>query len=371
MSSSPLNQSVPPRSSNFELLRIIAMLLIVAHHFAVHGYFQFATDSITLNELWEQFLASGGKIGVNIFVMISGYFLCQSKGFSLNKILRLWLSVLFYSLLFLGLFTVLGGVHVSPKQFISNFLPITSSRYWFISTYFTLYLLHPFINIFMQHLSRGQYKKLLMLLTFLWCLIPTFLTATFQSNPLWWFVYLYLLAGYIRTYHTTPQKPTKYWILAVLCYLLAYVSVPLLDLVGFRFPIASKHALFFFSMQRLPALLISVLLLLGFKNMRLHYNPFINLTAMTTLGIYLIHDNIFVRPFLWQTVFKNASYADSAWFIPYSIGVILIVFWGSALIELVRITCLEKIYKNPLSLLASYLESLANRFFTSKWFNYL
>ena len=60
------------RQSNIELLRIIAMIFIIAHHFAVHGGFNFSTDIITVNSLWIQFIKIGGKIGVNIFVLISG-----------------------------------------------------------------------------------------------------------------------------------------------------------------------------------------------------------------------------------------------------------------------------------------------------------
>ena len=62
------------RKSNFELLRIIAMIMIVFHHFAIFSESKFDINLITLNRLWNQFIRMGGKIGVNIFVLISGYF---------------------------------------------------------------------------------------------------------------------------------------------------------------------------------------------------------------------------------------------------------------------------------------------------------
>ncbi|WP_189244288.1 acyltransferase family protein [Streptococcus macedonicus] len=77
------------RNSNIELLRIISMLLIVSHHFSVHGSFE-SLDSITMfNKVWLQFIQLGGKIGVNIFVIISGYFLIQSSKNKLSKVLKL------------------------------------------------------------------------------------------------------------------------------------------------------------------------------------------------------------------------------------------------------------------------------------------
>lgn len=54
------------RQSNLEILRIIAMIMIVAHHFAVHGGLNYTRDNITVNRLWIQLLAIGGEIGVNI-----------------------------------------------------------------------------------------------------------------------------------------------------------------------------------------------------------------------------------------------------------------------------------------------------------------
>ena len=62
------------RQSNIELLRIITMFFIVAHHFAVHSGFDFPVNTISINRLWIQFIQIGGKIGVDIFVLISFVF---------------------------------------------------------------------------------------------------------------------------------------------------------------------------------------------------------------------------------------------------------------------------------------------------------
>lgn len=99
------------RQSNIELLRIISMILILAHHFSVHGGFNILKTSFTINRLWIQFLQFGGKIGVNIFVIISGYFLITSKGIKISKVLKLWLQLFFYSVSIYTLF-VLTGVEV-------------------------------------------------------------------------------------------------------------------------------------------------------------------------------------------------------------------------------------------------------------------
>lgn len=86
------------RDSGLELLRIAAMLLIVCHHFSVHSALPLGggyTGSHPFNVLWAQWLAFGGKLGVDIFVMISGYFLI-TKCAHIKSILRLILTTAFY-----------------------------------------------------------------------------------------------------------------------------------------------------------------------------------------------------------------------------------------------------------------------------------
>jgi len=71
------------------LLRIIAILLINTHHFAVHCGMEFDTKKVTFNRLWIQFITIfGGKISVNIYILISGYFLIYSKKVKIKKIFK-------------------------------------------------------------------------------------------------------------------------------------------------------------------------------------------------------------------------------------------------------------------------------------------
>ena len=65
-----------PKESNLELLRIVNMLLIITHHLAVHTPFVF--ENIHIKYI-VYFLSLGGKIGVNSFVLLTGYLLVDKK----------------------------------------------------------------------------------------------------------------------------------------------------------------------------------------------------------------------------------------------------------------------------------------------------
>ena len=96
------------RNSSFELLRIISMLLIVAHHFVVHGKFDL-TSMFNKNIFFLQSLSMFGKLGVNLFVLISGYFSCMQPSpphIKFSKLIKLEIEVIFYSILILQFFSI-------------------------------------------------------------------------------------------------------------------------------------------------------------------------------------------------------------------------------------------------------------------------
>lgn len=103
-------------------------------------------------------------------------------------------------------------------------------------------------------------------------------------------------------------------------------------------------------------LLISFLMFLGFKKINIGYNRIINIISSAVFGVYLIHDNSYVRPFLWKTIFNN-SWFKSNIFIPYSIIVIALVFITCTAIELLRIYVLEKHYMKSMNKVAKLLNT--------------
>ena len=116
------------RNSNIELLRIIAMIMIIAHHFSVHGEFYYGAERVTVTRLWVQFLAMGGKIGVNIFILISGYFLICASDIKTSKVIRLWLQVFSYSVAIYAVFVCLGLAPFQGKTLMGRLLPIGSGN---------------------------------------------------------------------------------------------------------------------------------------------------------------------------------------------------------------------------------------------------
>lgn len=354
------------RQTNIELLRILSMVLIIGHHIAVHSGFSFGTD-ITFNRLFIQFLSLGGKIGVDVFVLISGYFLIFESKIKVQKIIRFVSQCLFYSIVIYVLFCIFGKTSVSIKGIIKALVPIASSQWWFVSTYFVIYLFSPFINKLLSSLDKKSYLLFLLLMFFCWCFVPTFTTLSYQFTNLGWFLFLYSLAGYYRIHQQEiTLKCSTCFIIAIGMYFLTFLSAVVFDLLGRQWEIFSSHATYFYGMEKLPILIISVAFLMAFSKLNVKNNHITNAVASTTFGIYLIHDSNYVRPFLWIDLFKNAEYQNSTALCLHCLTVLLVVFVGCSVIDYVRIKVLEKPYMRCVNKILTKTEMRFSQFRLNK-----
>lgn len=350
------------RNSSFELLRIISMLLIIFHHFSVHGKFIFLGTDSSLNRFWLDFMLLGGKLGVNLFVLISGYFLINKEGplFNIKKLLKLWGQMFFYSVLIYFIFVLFLDVPFSFSSLFPHLIPVLSKSWWFASTYFVLFLLHPFINMLLTRINKSTYQIILLLLVIIWSIIPTILSRDFEGNNLTWFITLYVVAGYIRLYGFNPKfKRHHFLLMFVIVTSITFLSTIVMVLLSNKLPVLQYYSTYLYSQNKLSIFLMSVTLFMVFVHTNIKTNKLINLISSTTFGIYLIHDSNFIRPFLWETLFKNATLQYSYWLIPYSIGVCLLVFMTCFIIDLIRIKTINKVY---LRFLDKYIDTLTKPF---------
>lgn len=335
------------RNSAIELCRILSMLMIVGCHFATHGGFDFSASEITVPRLWWHVIEMGGNHGVDVFVLITGYFLIGNTALKINprKALRLWGQIFFYSVVLFVFGVAIGIEQFSLLQLANALIPVSAGLWWFATTYFVLFLLHPFINRLLRALDKREYQRLLALLLVMWCVIPTFTTYTLKSNQLWEFVVLYCIGGYIRLYGRDVRLKSGQFALLWLCAAaVVYGSSVVFMLLGRKIAVFGEHPTFFYDRMSLPTLIQAVFFFMTFERLTMPNSKLINLIASATFGVYLIHDSNITRPWLWKTVFVNARYQNSNYLIPYSVMAVLIVYTVCTLIDLARSRTVEVVY---------------------------
>lgn len=319
------------RKTNIEILRIVAMMFIIFSHFYSHGGFEVV--SFNENGLFLHSIQILGKIGVNIFILISGYFLISNNEISVKKLLLMWIEILFYSITIYLLVVVFSKESFSIRNMVKLFFPISSKQMWFVSSYFIMYIFHPFINILLKNLEKQKYEVLIIIMTTIWCIFPTILNKDFECNKLIWFFYIYSIGGYIKLFPNFIEhdKKNKYLYGAIACYILSIIAIAVFDIIN-------KDYSVLFGLQKLPTLVISLLLFIYFVCIKLKNNMVINEVAKCTFGVYLIHDNPYLKEIIWIDIFKVNSFYESDIFILFAITIstTITVFIICTLIEYVR-----------------------------------
>lgn len=317
------------RNSNIELLRIISMFLIVCHHYTVHGAIDFNILSLSTNKLILQALSFGGKLGVNLFVLISGYFLIEQKN-DIKKAIILWLDVSIYSICILLIFIPFQG-DIGIKTIIKSILPIPFNTYWFVTTYFVILLLCKYLNTFIKSLDKTNLDELIIISTIILSALPTLKISSFSNSTLiinntCWFILLYFIAARIRLY--PPKKLIFKHSLFIGCstFIIGICIGSIFSILGERIPFFFYNSTHFTSMESTLMLICSVFLFIGFLHIDIGCNKTINTISATTFGIYLIHDNSFVRTLLWKNIFNNNSYLNSKLLVLHAIFAIVTTF---------------------------------------------
>lgn len=329
------------RNSAIEILRIISMLFIVLSHACFHGEIDRASAPVTLNKMFLQWGMLGG-IGVNIFFMISGYFLCERE-FRLSSVSRLLAQGWFYTI---ALFLVCKfgfGYNYSMSELLMVFLPTLFYEYWFLTAYLILLLLSPFINVMINALTRKQHLLLIATTVILWVGIRTFTTSEMLGTAIPFAVTMYLIGAYLRKY---PQNwfavKRNRVIMAVVSFGLLFASTLVVAPAAARFSALKEHVGFFYDRNSLLAVGAAVGLVAIFLHCKPFHSKFINVVAGCTFGVYLIHENPAMRVVLWNRLLNNAPYVDSAWLIPRVLAAVAIVFCGGVLIEYLRQLTIDK-----------------------------
>lgn len=174
----------------------------------------------------------------------------------------------------------------------------------------------PFLNIIINSLERAKLLMLISGLIILWsflvigCIVfndkPGTSIDDFGYTSTTFFFLLYFIAAYVRKYSGKILNSKKYTaigsvvglLLAVVCSYLAdsqKLFNGILDTFDINGPIVIATSVFIFSF---------------FRNCHFS-NQVINYIAGSMFGVYLIHEDSFVRPIIWDQLISSKLYVHS------------------------------------------------------------
>ena len=329
------------RQSNIELLRVISMFMVLLGHYYVLSYFD-NIDTISFNLLGMQFLGAWSKVAVDIFVIITGYFLVNQT-FRWNKVLKLLSCTYFWGIIILLLAFALG-ISIKTDYIYKSIFPLTPLN-WFARSYLLLYVSIPLFNKIINSVSKARLGQIIIVLTTIFYTVPT-LISTFISGggyltSYFTFGIMYMIGAYIRKYG--DAKLDKISIYAgIMSIILILVSILWND-------IHMYEGLYIMYLAHKGNSVVGLLTAIGiftiFKNIKISYSPFINTVASTTFAVYLIHNNPIISDWLWNTVVQANNYFDSPFFLLHMVSITTLIFVFCSMIELIRLNIFNRYYK--------------------------
>lgn len=358
------------RMQNLEELRCLAMMMVVVLHFLGKGdLLGSAGESMSLVDVVAWVPETFCIVAVNVYMLISGYFLCESS-FKLSRLLTLYLQIWMYSV-GVGLVAVFTGIapadEVNTHYFLSLLFPVSMGHYWFMTAYVFLYLLLPMVGSAVKRMSKEQLKLVLILLLGMFCLLKSILPFRLEQDvkgyDVLWYLCVFLVAAYIRKFGLGFMKNRLRCMFLYLGGCLA--ALAMLGVMGYLYKKTGSFQLIMKnSIDYNHVLILAASVgLFGFflhgkgegilGNLAGKVGPYV-------LGVYLLHENIGVR-YGWQKWFGAAEIVTIPQLFAGIVLAVAGVFVTGVIVEWLRSKLVKGMAKvlSHLSIWRKWMEKLA------------
>ena len=340
------------KHSGLELMRIVSMFFI--QHSGINGMVSGANRFVLT--LIQAFFV----VHVDSFILLTGYFQ-SDKNAKFSKVISIFNATWFYKLLCaLGIFILVnyfGFINYVDMTFdrkLISILPLDRLDNWYINCYLLIYMFSPFLNILINKMDKKQFQKLIAISFITFSIIGTLLIGDVvpsysEGRSLLTFLLLYFVGAYLRKYPIEENpvfskftdKMKKYLFLigyvffAIVALTFMMTSTAIMPYGKWYLELGKIFSLLNYSFLSPIVIIGAIFYFLFFKNMTFN-SRIVSFIGGTTFGIYLFHENVFVRENLykWIGLEKYAPYGIKIVGIVLGLG--LIIFIVCMVVEIIR-----------------------------------
>ena len=350
------------RESNIELLRIIAMAIIIIFHITVHCVCPELTDSASIDAFRNGFFNEPyffkklliietfrplGKTGNAVFMLISGFFLIE-KGNNIRIYKTITKLITQVGFAIAGLIIISFLYYSIKTQYttkVGNYIDFVSlqsvdklfSEWWFIGYYLCVFIIGAvWLNEYLIKLSKENYINLLLIL---FAIVSIGWSGVLLDNlanggrTLFTGIFLYSLGGFIKKYN--PLNKLR-WTTLILIFVITYVFVWLsyynltVNQIQMYFQGDQStdyiQVMPWFPDYSIVPMVLGVTLFEGFRRLQIPKVKGINYLAQAIFMIYMIHDNDFTRRIWREKDMVGLLYYHPFHFVFLVIKMVLIVY---------------------------------------------
>lgn len=298
------------RNTGVDLARIIATMLIVLMHVLGCGGILRSTVPGTTAYWAAWFLEIFAFCAVNVFAMVSGYVMTNKEA-KLKRIFGLWFQASFYSIIIGVLFFAFVPETRTLKNILVTVFPVLGGQWWYLSSYFALFLFVPILNVAIEHISPKVFRNILLVVLLMLCTASVvFPGDTFLLNggySAFWLIIMYLFGAYIKKYEMHTKITASKSIFGFFIMTAASLVVKMAIYTGTEIIFGKPVLKDFVSYTSVTVVLAAVFLLLFCLNLKVNkvVQKAVGILAPVSLGVYLIHVHPFVYKYILGGAFKS------------------------------------------------------------------
>ena len=323
------------RNSSIELLRIIAMFMILMHHFIVHNGYDVLKLPLGPERIFFQLvMAGGGKIGVVIFFSISAWFFLDKEQTIKSNLKRVWImerELLFWSLILMTFYLVFDRADLGMKLMVKSVMPLSMDLWWYATAYAIFLALLPFLAKGLKALGRKYHLALASTVLVIWGLTSFIPGMIGISDGFFGFIYLFILISAYKWY-LRPLSIKQTWALTAVGvgFVLLYTAAStVLGLFGIN------KGIFITGDWKLPVVMIGFGMFLLFDRVTFH-SRIINRIAQSAFAVYLITDYAASEKLLWTRLFNLQDLYQQPLAILQILGILLAIYAICTLLDFIR-----------------------------------
>lgn len=330
------------RDSNIELLRIVATCFILIVHcngwlLADWGGIEWSQGGLVISTI-RSIIQCVSVIGVNLFVLISGFYGIRPK---LKSIVNLFTLLLFF---YIGCYLFdcyIGNDAFTWKRFLKNVL-VFSRTNWFINCYLFLVLLSPVLNAFVEKVDARYarvYLGVFLACAFYWgCLRPSEYFYFNNGYSVTTMMLIYLIGRYMNMHVKQRMNEIKY-VYLLLAYFASLIIMVIVFWVGRE---TGRYLISYCS----PFCIISAVCFFWlFYRIPSFSSGLVNWLGKSCLAVYIFHT---CSPIIGWLASKDVSFFLNCSFLVYCVKMMLIIlglFSVSILLDKVRLFVFEPVIK--------------------------
>ena len=323
------------RNSSIELLRIIAMFMILAHHFIVHNGYDVLKLPLGPERIFFQLvMAGGGKVGVVILFSISAWFLLDKEQTIKSNLKRVWImerELLVLGVILVTFYLVFDRADLSMKLMVKSVMPLSMGVWWYATAYAIFLMLLPFLSKGLKALGREYHLALAATVLAIWGLTSIIPGMMGINDGFFGFIYLFILISAYKWY-MEPFTTRQVWLMigTGLGFFLLYTCASIaLSLLG------HDMGIFITGDWRLPVIMIGFGMFLLFDRVTFH-NRTINRIAQSAFAVYLITDYAASEKLLWARLLNLQNLYQQPLAILRILGILLAIYAACTLLDFIR-----------------------------------